>query len=65
MRFLTRLAILFYIAIISILCGVAILFVSNIFSWEDSQYLLYLMYSDYQSRLVIGLVNTVLILFTM
>jgi uncharacterized alkaline shock family protein YloU len=64
MRFFTRLAILFYVATISVLCGFAILFVSQMIFWQDVERLLQFAYSDMQSRMIIGLAAGVLILLS-
>jgi len=46
MKFLTRLAVLFYVAIISLVCGFAILFVMQQFPFEEVTYYLSLAYYD-------------------
>lgn len=64
MRFFTRLAILFYVATISVLCGLTILFVSQMIFWQDVERLLQLAYSDMQLRMIIGLAAGLLILLS-
>lgn len=64
MRFFTRLAILFYVATISVLCGIAILFVSQAIFWQDVERVLQLAYSDLQLRMLVGLIAGVLVLLS-
>lgn len=64
MGFFTRLAILFYVIIISVLCGIVILFVSHAVFLEDIQLLLQTVYSDYQLRIIIGLISAFLVLLS-
>jgi len=64
MRFFIRLAILFYVVIIYIGCGFALLFVSQVMPWEDVQYVFSMAYSDIQIRTVIGLTSGILILLS-
>lgn len=56
MRFLTRLAILFYVTVLSITCGIVILFVAHVILLPDLSDLLRRAYDENNLRVIVGLV---------
>ena len=64
MSFLTRLAILFYVGVISVVCGVAILFVTRVVLLQDIFDLMGRAYDEDRLRLIVGLVSGGIIFFS-
>ena len=64
MRFIRRLAVYFYVLTISLISGVAILFVTRTIPIEDINYYLQIAYTSDDVRLVIGLAASALILIS-
>ena len=64
MRFIRRLAVYFYVLTISLISGVAILFVTRTIPIEDINYYLQIAYTSDDVRLVIGFAASALILIS-
>lgn len=61
MKFFTNVALLFYVATISLMSSLVILFVSHSFVLEDVYHYLSIIYEDLQSRMMVGAVGCFLI----
>ena len=64
MRFFRRLAVYFYVLTISLISGIAILFVTRTIPLEDITYYLQIAYTNDDVRLVVGLAASALILIS-
>jgi len=64
MRTFTRIVILFYVMILSVLCGIALLFVTHIVTLAEIIKFIELAYDDMDVRTIVGVVNAALIVLS-
>ncbi len=64
MRLFTRISVLFYVLVLSVLCGTVGLFVTHIISLNDLYRILEIAYHDTDARTILGLVSAGIILLS-